>query len=205
MTVFTFEEGFPGWTFSIVAGRPKLSLEHNPAVSIGGPSLHMTGTHQCYRAYAWRQMAVPVGTRVAASIKGKSWTSSNPNAFPSQHDSNVLADAMVGVDLSGGDNPESSGVVHQWVGLTGPQDWKSATVTGVAQWNTITVFIGVDIGGTRNGSAQWPIAALHGWLAELTVDVETGAPQPPPPTEPPPSVKRWTIRVPAFDVVVEAQ
>ena len=198
-----FESGQTDWAIWHGDGTPapEVAIEdaqkgaHPAAIHGGAKSLRLMGRHACWRGGVYRQLDVQPGDLVRLSAYIKAWASANPNAFPHGRDPNVLTDVVVGIDPTGGVDFDSTTVQKNWKGNGG--DWSNPAVQIVAQSNRVTIFVGADLGGTRDGKAQWPIAALAAFFDDVEVDVE-GAVEPPPPT----GGDEWVIEIPAITLKV---
>lgn len=196
-----FENDFADWATWKGDGvpAPQASIEdtthgaHPAAIHGGQKSARLMAQYACWRGGFMRQIDVPPGAVVKLSAFIKTWASANPNAFPLERDPNVLTDAMVGIDPMGGVDPDSSSVVQVWKGNSG--DWSNPSVQAVAQTSRVTLFIGADLGGTRDGKAQWPVAALAAFIDDVAVEVVGDG-------VPTPGGEEWVIEIPAFTVKV---
>lgn len=160
----TLTEGFEGATPAMRVWKgnntpaPVLNREsigagaHPAAIHSGVASLRASFASVCWRGGWTTTIAVPVGTLVKVSMWARAWASESPNTFPLNRNADVRTDGGIIVDPTGGDDPDLSSNVKSWVGLA--DGWKQIFCQAVATQPRVTIFVGVDMGDTRNGNAM---------------------------------------------------
>ncbi len=167
----------PWW---VKARSSDANPEYKPAapfanrIHSGSNAAQYFSFYRTHEAGFMQQVSVPANAVLQFSIWGQAWLS---NGDATTSDSNVFINMRVGIDPTGGTNPNSGSIV--WSGLVQPFDaYQQISVTAQAQGSTVTVFTYSQAAyPLKHSDVYWDDASLY------VVNQEAPPPPPPPPTD----------------------